>query len=272
MQRYWQNRNFRVGTIIVSVLFFLTFVSLFWTPHNPTKIYDDAILVGPSARFPLGTDYLGRDILSRIMVAGQVSFAIAAGTLVISAIVGITIGLISGYFGGIVDEILMRFIDAWMTIPGTILVIVFIAAFGTGIVQTLLAISLSGFTSFAKMTRSKVLSLKESYNVRWLRSLGVKNGRILFVHILPKIFPTLSVISAMRFSGAIMTEAALSYLGLGVQPPNASWGNILLRAQSYILTNWLYAFFPGFLITMTVIGFNLISDGLNKIHSEAGVR
>ncbi len=271
MKKYLQNRNFMIGFIIVSLLFIMMVVSLFWTPHPPNRIHDNHLLEKPSAQFLLGTDFLGRDILSRIMVSSQTAFLIGTGSLLFSGLIGISLGLLSGYFGGKIDELLMRFVDAWMTIPSTIMVLVFVAAFGSGITQTIIAISLIGFANFAKITRSKVLSIKESDQITWARAIGVKRSRILTRHILPDLIPTLMVVGALRFSGAILTEAALSYLGLGIQPPYASWGNILTRAQSYILTNWLYAFIPGLLITLMVIGFNLLSDGLNKIYSEEGV-
>jgi len=268
MGRYFQNRNFLIGAIIILILFSMMIISIYWTPHDPNMIYDDNILSRPSREFLLGTDYLGRDLLSRIMVASQTSFLIGTTTLLISGFIGITIGLLSGYYGGKLDEILMRFVDMWMTIPGTIMVLVFISTFGTGMVQTIVAISLISFSTYARMTRSKVLSIKESDYILWARSIGVPQLRILTRHILPDLLPTLMVVSALKFSDAILIEASLSYLGLGIQPPNASWGNILTRAQAYILTNFLYAVVPGVLITLLAIGFNLLSDGINKVYSS----
>lgn len=270
MRKYFHNRNVAAGFIIIALLLTMMIVSLFWTPHDPNKIFDNHILEKRSSEFWLGTDYLGRDILSRVMVASQTAFLIGTVSLLISGAIGITIGLVSGYFGGRTDEILMRFIDMWISIPGTIMVLVFIAVFGSGMTQTLIAISLTGFSTFAKMTRSKVLSIKESDHILWAKSVGVPNHRIITHHILPDLLPTLMVVGAMKFSEAILTESGLSYLGLGIQPPDASWGNILSRAQAYILTNWLYAIIPGILITATAIGFNLISDGINKIYSNEG--
>lgn len=268
MRKYLRNRNFLVGSTIILLLLTMMIISLFWTPHDPNKIYDDHILEGTSKEFLLGTDYIGRDLLSRIMVASQTTFLIGTVTLFISAFIGISIGFISGYFGGKTDEILMRFVDMWMTIPGIIMVLVFISSFGTGMVQTIIAISLISFATFARMTRSKVLSLKESDYILWAQSIGVPKYRILIRHILPDLLPTLMVIGALKFYDAILTEASLSYLGLGIQPPNPSWGNILTRAQSYILTNFLYALIPGLLITVLAIGFNLLSDGINKVYSS----
>lgn len=269
-EKNFANRNFRIGFCLVAGLLSMMIVSLFWTPHDPNKIYDHYILAGPCLKFPLGTDYLGRDVLSRIMVASQTAFLIGSSALLISGLIGISMGLASGYFGGRVDEILMRFVDVWVTIPGTIMVLVFVAAFGTGLMQTLIAISLISFSTFAKMTRSKVLSIKASDHVLWAKAVGVPGYRIMTRHILPDLVPTLLVVGAHKFSDAIMIEAGLSYLGLGIQPPDASWGNILTRAQAYILSNWLYAFIPGLLITVMVIGFNLVSDGLNQAAGREG--
>lgn len=258
------NFNLVLGLLIVGFLFIMMIVSIFWTPHDPNKIYGDMILQQSSTEFLLGTDYLGRDILSRIMVASQTAFLIGASSLLISGSIGITIGVVGAYYGGKIDEILMRIIDMWITIPSTIMVLVFISVFKSGMLQTIIAISFIGISKFAKMSRAKVLAVKESNYIKWANSVGIKRNRILTHHIMPDLLPTILVIAALEFSGAIMTEAALSYLGLGVQAPDASWGNILSRSQSYILTNPMYALVPGTLITLMVIGFNLISDGLSK--------
>lgn len=259
------NFNLIFGLSIIGFLFLMMIISLFWTPHDPIKIYGDMILKNPSREFLLGTDHLGRDILSRIMVASQTAFLIGSASLLISGTIGITIGVVSAYYGGRLDEVLMRIIDMWITIPSTIMVLVFISVFKSGMIQTIIAISFIGISKFAKMSRAKVLAVKESNHIKWAQSAGIRKTRILTHHIMPDLLPTILVISALEFSGAVMTEAALSYLGLGVQAPDASWGNILSRSQSYILTNPMYAIIPGILITMMVIGFNLISDGLSKI-------
>lgn len=262
------NLNLFLGICIVGLLFIMMIVSLFWTPYDPNHIYKEAVLQAPSSEFTLGTDYLGRDLLSRIMYASQTAFLVGSATLLFSGIIGVSIGLFSGFFGGKLDEVLMRIIDMLITIPSTIMVLVFIATFGSGMIQTIVAISFTGISKFAKMTRARVLSIKESNYIEWANSVGIKKTRILFFHIAPELTPTLLIIGALEFSGAIMTEAALSYLGLGVKAPNASWGNILSRSQSYLLTNPLYALIPGLLISFTVIGFNLISDGLSKVFVE----
>ncbi len=264
--RTFKNRNFKVGFIIVSILLFIALLSVVWTPHDPNYIYDDAILEGSSLRFIFGTDYLGRDNLSRLMVSMRTAFVIGTVTLIFSATIGITIGLISGYIGGKLDEILMRIVDMWMTMPGIIMALVFVAAFGTGMFQTILAISLLGFSSFAKIVRAKVLSIKELDKIIWAKSVGVKKSRIIYAHILPDLLPIICVIATSVFASAITIESSLSYLGLGVQPPDASLGTILSRAQGYILTNPLYPLIPAVLITLIVVGFNLISDGINKIY------
>ncbi len=266
--RIKSNKILTAGLIIIGTLLILMLLSLFWTPNDPYYIpYESDInykMLLPSVQFPLGTDHLGRCILSRVMKASQMAFLVGTMTLVVSGIIGITIGMVSGFFGGIVDELLMRFTDIIITIPGTLLLLIFIAVFGVGTMQTVIAISIMNFTTFAKMIRSRVISIKESDYVLWGKSIGAPQYRILLHHILPELLPIVLVISAMKFSGAVMAEAGLSYLGLGVQAPHPSWGNMLARAQTSITTNIYYALIPGLLITALVIGFNLISDGLKK--------
>lgn len=271
MKKLWKelthNKLLFAGLIIVGFLFLMMIVSLFWTPHDPYYIPNSSegmVMMKPNWEYPLGTDYLGRCTLSRIMKASQMAFLIGFSTLAISGAIGITLGLVGGYYGGIVDEIIMRFVDMWMSIPGMLLLLVFIAIFGGGTIQTIVAISLMNFSTFVKMTRSKVVSIKESDYILWAKNIGVPQSRIIFIHILPELSPILLVIAAMKFSGAIMAEAGLSYLGLGIKDPDPSWGNILNRAQSMLTTNIFYAIIPGLLITLLVIGSNLISDGLKK--------
>lgn len=264
--KFRKNRNLQIGLIIILVLFALCIVSFFWTPYDPyetsSKIQDQ--LQGPSREHTFGTDHLGRDVLSRVMIASQKAFFIGFSTLIIAGTIGTIIGLVSGYVGGIVDEIFMRIVDIFMTIPGTVLLLLFVTIFGRGTKQTVLAISIMNFPTFAKMTRSQVLSLKKREHILWAKAIGVQNRRIIFRHIFPELIPTLLVVSAMKFSSSVMAEAGLSYLGLGIQPPEPSWGNMLTRAQSSIISSPFNAIVPGLMITLFVIGFHLLSDGLRK--------
>lgn len=261
-----RNKNLTIGLTIILMLLVITIISFFWTPYDPYETSSNIAdqLQGPSLEHIFGTDHLGRDVLSRIMIASQSAFFIGFSTLLIAGTIGTLIGLISGYVGGTVDEILMRIVDVFMTIPGTVLLLLFVTIFGSGTKQTVIAISLMNFSTFAKMVRSQVLSLKKREHILWAKAVGVNNIRIIFHHILPDLAPTLLVVSAMKFSSSVMAEAGLSYLGLGIQPPEPSWGNMLTRAQSSIISSPFNAVIPGLMITLFVIGFHLLSDGLRK--------
>lgn len=261
-----KNRNLQIGLFIILTLFAICIVSFFWTPYNPYETSSNIAdqLQGPSREHIFGTDHLGRDVLSRIMVGSQGAFFIGFSTLILAGTIGITIGLISGYLGGAVDEVLMRIVDVFMTIPGTVMLLLFVTIFGRGTEQTVIAISIMNFTAFAKMTRSQVLSIKKREHIQWAKAIGVNDIRIIFQHLLPDLAPTLLVVGAMKFSSSVMAEAGLSYLGLGIQPPEPSWGNMLTRAQSSIISSPFNAIIPGFMITLFVIGFHLLSDGLRK--------
>ena len=245
-------------------------VSLFWTANDPLYIpipsdpFTNYRLLSPSLRFPFGTDELGRCILSRAMAASQTAFFIGGLTLLVAGTVGITLGLISGFFGGVLDEFFMGIIDVFLAIPNLLILLMFIAVFGGGTVQTIIALSLMNFVNYAKVVRNEVTSIKERDHILWAKNIGAKRRRIMFAHILPQLVPTLLVMGAMTFSGAVMAEAGLSFLGMGVQPPYPSWGNMLNRAQISLTENIFYAVVPGVLITLLVIGFNLISDGVKS--------
>ncbi|MBP2024968.1 ABC transporter permease [Peptoniphilus stercorisuis] len=261
-----KNKDLQIGLSIITILLLICIVSFFWTPYDPYETSSNILdqLQGPSKAHLFGTDHLGRDILSRIMIASQKAFFIGITTLLVAGSLGTLIGLVSGYVGGIIDNILMRIVDVFMTIPGTVLLLLFVTIFGRGTKQTVIAISIMNFTTFAKMTRSQVLYLKKQEHILWAKAVGVKETRIIFRHILPDLVPTLLVVSAMKFSSSVMAEAGLSYLGLGIQPPEPSWGNMLTRAQSSIISSPFTAVIPGLMITLFVIGFNLLSDGLRK--------
>lgn len=260
------NYSLYAGLIIMGMLFLMMIVSLFWTPQDPYATSSDysSQLLPPSPEHLFGTDHLGRDVLSRAMIASQTVFLVGLTTLLISGTIGIGLGLLAGFKGGWVDIVIMRLIEVFATIPGTILLLLFITVFGRGTVQTIIAISLMSFTTFTRMVRSKVLSLRQQEHILWARVIGAKDLRIILKHIMPDLLPLILVIAANQFSSAVMAEAGLSYLGLGVQPPQPSWGNMLTRAQAGLLTNPWNAIIPGILITMLVIGSNLTADGLSR--------
>lgn len=262
-----------VGLTLLGLITAMMLVSLVWTPHDAYLTSSDynMQLQGPSAEHWFGTDHLGRDVLSRSMIAAQTVFLVGVSTLIISGSIGITLGLIAGYRGGWADIVIMRLIEVFATIPGTILLLLFITIFGRGTQQTIIAISLMSFTTFTRMVRSRVLSLRQHEHILWAQVIGASNLRIIFVHIMPDLLPLILIIAANQFSSAVMAEAGLSYLGLGVQVSEPSWGNMLTRAQAGLLTNPWNAIIPGLLITILVIGSNLTADGLSR-HYNLKVR
>ena len=260
--------SLHIGITIIMVLLAIMIVSFFYTPYPVTEMSPGERFAPPSARHLLGTDNFGRDILSRPMIGSQTAFFVGLVAVSIGAGFGIIIGAISGYFGGIVDDAIMRVMDAMMAFPGILFALMFVSIFGVGIRNTIIAIGIMAIPSFARITRSGFIQHKEFEYVKNARSKGVSNMRIIFSHILPNVMSPIIVASSMGFSSAVLAEAALSYLGLGVQPPNPSWGRMLNESQIFIsLAPW-YAIAPGILITLIVLGFNFLGDGLRDLQDR----
>lgn len=268
MKRYFKNANFLTGIILISILVALLFLSFFDFYKDPYQTDGQELLRMPTNEHILGTDHLGRDVFARVIKAVQVDFLIGIMSVSFGAIFGILIALSAGYFGGITDEILMRLTDSLTSIPGTVLVLVIVSVIGRGLVQTIIAISVLNVPMYVRLIRNKIISIKNRDYILWAKGMGISNLRILFFHILPELLPDILMISAMRFSFAITIEAGLSYLGLGVQQPEPSLGNMLTRAQSSIMINPFTAFVPGIVIIIFVLGFNLLSDGLSAVYNE----
>lgn len=268
MKKYFRNSNFLTGFILISFLIILFVLSFFDFFKDPYKTDAASALIMPNEEHLLGTDHLGRDVLARVIKAVQVDFFIGLTSVLVGGIFGVFLALLAGYFGGILDEILMRITDALISIPGTVLVLVIVSIIGRGLVQTIIAISILNLPMYVRLIRNRIISIKNRDYILWAKGMGSSDLRILFFHILPEILPNILMISAMRFSFAITIEAGLSYLGLGVQQPEPSLGNMLTRAQSSIMINPFTAFVPGIVIIIFVLGFNLLSDGLNAVYNE----
>lgn len=259
-----KNTNLKIGLSIIGVLFFFMILSTFWTPYNPYLIDELNRLKPPSFSHILGTDQLGRDILSRVMVASQGAFYVGFISVLIGGIIGSFLGTISGYFSNWIDEIISKIIDAFMSIPSILFLLVFITIFGKDLKNTAISIGILNIPTFFRISRSKVMEIKNLPYITWARIIGVKEIQIIFSHIFPNILSTLIVVGALSFSTAILTEASLSYLGMGANPPEPTWGEIIYRAQEYITTNPFYAFVPGVLISLVAIGFNLLGEGIKE--------
>ena len=239
----------------------VTFVpGMFFTPYEPNAIDPLSKNLAPNASHILGTDYMGRDILSRIMDGAGTTFFVGLATVAIGSIIGSTIGAITGYFGGIVDEIIMRINDGLASFPSILLALVFVSVIGPGKYNIILALGILFIPSFARIMRSEYIVQKELDYVKSARLLGASHVRIMFLHILPNTKTMLLSSISIGFNNAILAEAGMSYLSLGVQPPDASLGRMLSEAQTYMLKAPWFALAPGITIVLTVLGFSLLNE------------
>lgn len=236
-------------------------------PHSPTKMDLGAFLAPAGPGHPLGTDESGRDVLSRLIYGGRVSLAVGLAAVVVSVVVGVAVGLVTSYFAGWPDIVLMRLTDAILTIPTFFLLLVVMAFFGSSLQNVILAIGLTSWMGVARLVRGEILRVKASDFVEAARAMGASPGRMMTKHLLPQAGPQIIVAASLGTGGAILAESALSYLGLGVQPPTASWGNMLSGAQNYIWQAPQLAVYPGALVLLTVLAFNFLGEGFRDVFS-----
>lgn len=236
-------------------------------PHSPTKMDLGAFLAPAGPGHPLGTDESGRDVLSRLIYGGRVSLAVGLAAVIVSVVVGVAVGLVTSYFAGWPDIVLMRLTDAILTIPTFFLLLVVMAFFGSSLQNVILAIGLTSWMGVARLVRGEILRVKASDFVEAARAMGASPGRMMTKHLLPQAGPQIIVAASLGTGGAILAESALSYLGLGVQPPTASWGNMLSGAQNYIWQAPQLAVYPGALVLLTVLAFNFLGEGFRDVFS-----
>lgn len=259
-----KNYNLIIGGILTGLMLLMIVTGLFFLPYDPEEMHLDLKLAGVSLAHPFGCDNYGRDIFTRVMVGARTTLAVALGTVGIGAGVGILIGAFTGYFGGWVDEVMMRIIDALFAFPSILLALVVISLLGSGKYQIIVALGIAFIPSFARVVRSEYLKQREMDYVKNARIMGCGHLRIMFVHILPNILPVLIPTTMIGFNNAVLAEAGMSYLGIGVQPPDASLGRMLSEAQTYLFSQPFYALFPGLTIVLLVLGVSLLADGLEK--------
>ncbi|MCL0073508.1 nickel ABC transporter permease subunit NikC [Dehalococcoidia bacterium] len=264
-RRLRKHRLALIGAAIILVLVFVALLAPFIAPHDPVEQNLGNRLLPPSIEHPSGTDNLGRCILSRLIHGSRVSLQIGIMVVGIASITGVTLGLIAGYRGGLIDELIMRIVDLLLAFPGIILALAIAGILGPSLYNVMLALAVVGWTSYARVVRGSVLSVKEKGFVEAVRVLGASDARIMFRHVLPNVMAPVIVMATLGMAHVILAAAALSFLGLGAQPPTPEWGSMLNDGRAFMRTAPHLTIFPGLAIMVTVLAFNFLGDGLRDI-------
>lgn len=250
------------GALLTIVIIVIALAAPLLAPYDPSAQETARRLEGPTNTHPLGLDDLGRDVLSRILFGARVSLRVGFSVVLIASTIGIALGAMAGYFGGKIDTVVMRTSDVLLAFPGILLAIAFVAVLGPSLNNVIIALSTIGWVGYARLVRGQVLKVREIEFVTAAKALGASSGRVIFFHVLPNVMNPVIVMATLGLAGAILAEAALSFLGLGVQPPTPSWGAMLSSGRQYLgMANHL-AIFPGLAIMLAVMGLNFLGDGL----------
>lgn len=253
------------GGLIVLILVLVAIFAPYVATVDPTAIDIKNALLGPSSGHILGTDQLGRDVFSRIIYGSRVSLSIGLVAVGLAAVIGVILGSLAGYFGGRTDSVIMRFVDIMLCFPSFFLILAVIAVIGPSIYNIMIIIGLTSWMGMARLIRAEILSLKEREFVLAAKVLGVGHWKIITRHLIPNGIGPVLVSFVLGVAGAVLVEAGLSFLGLGVQPPMPSWGNILMEGKAALGVAWWLILFPGLAILVTVLGFNLLGEGLRDM-------
>jgi peptide/nickel transport system permease protein len=265
-QRVFLGRGVVVfGLVIILILILVAILAPLLAPYDPYKIDPDSQLLQPGSKHLLGTDDLGRDTLSRVIYGTRNSLMVGIIAVGIAASIGISIGLVAGYIGGITYTVLMRFMDAMMTLPMILLALVIAALLGGGLKNIMIALGIGMVPSYTRLMCSQVLVVKENDYIMAGRSLGASNMRIMLIHVLPNCIPPLIVMMTMMLGMAILSEAGLSFLGIGIEPPGAAWGSMVSNGYRYLISNPILSVAPGVAIMLVVFAFNMVGDGLRDV-------
>lgn len=264
--------NFRMGfrhaniTIGLAILLLLV-VTVIFSPltKDPTEIDLRECLQPPSLKHPFGTDHLGRDVFARVVHATKVDLIVSLIIVCLSTLIGVTLGLISGYYGGLIDKVVVCFIDIFLALPELILALVIVGALGPGLLNSALALVALGWVRYARVTRGSVMSVKERQFVESLKALGIDDFSLIVRHILPNVISPVITIAMLHLGHTVLSLASLGFLGLGAQPPTPEWGTMLYEARSYLRSAWWLSVFPGLAIMVTVMSFTLLGDGIRDI-------
>ena len=267
----WRDKAGFAGMLILTGLVLMAVFAPFITPHDPTVQDLRARLMPPaweekgSWEHVLGTDHLGRDVLSRIIQGSRISLLVGTSVVLLAGSVGILLGLIAGYGGGRADSIIMRWIDTQVAFPGLLLALIILAVIGPSMLTVILVLSFNGWMVYGRMTRSAVLSVRQTPYVEAAEIVGCRRGRVIFRHILPNLTSPLLTLAILEFARIVLAEAALSFLGLGIQPPATSWGLDVANGKTYIFRAWWLVTMPGLAIALTVLAVNLVASWMRLI-------
>ena len=253
-----------LGTIIIFTLTILAVFAPLLAKYDPNVISIDEALLAPSSAHLFGTDQLGRDLFSRMLFGARVSLLVGGVSVGITVLIGLLLGSIAGYLGGLWDSLIMRFADIMLCFPAFFLILAIAAVLEPSMLNLILVIGLTGWMGVVRLVRAEILSLKEREFILAARAIGAGNSRIILRHLIPNALGPVIVNAALGVAGAILLESSLSFLGLGIQPPNPSWGNILAESKAVMGAAWWMSLFPGLAILVTVLGFNLIGEGLRE--------
>jgi peptide/nickel transport system permease protein len=262
LRRFFRNPLSVIGLVVVLVLLFIAIFAPLVAPHDPAKQHLIEKRAKPFGKYLLGADQFGRDILSRLIFGARVSLTVSIFSVLIGLAGGVVVGTLSGYIGGVVDTVLMRLMDLLLSFPYLLLAIVMVAALGAGTFNTTLAIGIWALPTFARMVRASVLSIISREYITAAHAIGVSHLRIMLTHVIPNYISPIIVYATLFMANAIMLEAALSFLGLGVQPPTPSWGEMISSGRNFLMVAPHVATIPGLAIMLAVLGFNLMGDGL----------
>lgn len=261
-KQFRRNRFAVAGGIVVLFLFLVSSLAPYITPYDPDTLDLYHVLMPPSANHWFGTDELGRDVFTRVVFGAGISLKVGFVAVGIAVMIGTVIGLVSAYYGGWIDSIFMRFVDIMLCFPTFFLILAVIAMLEPSIWYIMIIIGLTGWMGVARLVRAEVLSIRERDYILAAKAIGASDLRIIFRHVLPNAMSPVLVSATLGVAGAILTESALSFLGIGVQPPTPSWGNILTSGKDYIEFAWWLSLFPGLAILVTVLSYNLLGEGI----------
>lgn len=271
LKRLLRSKTGTVGAVLVLIVCLTALLAPLLAGHDPAavdplnRLKPPMWLEGGTKEHWLGTDNLGRDMWSRIVYGSRVSLIVGIGAVLVSGAIGAVLGLVSGFYGKWIDAVIMRVADGFMAIPTILFMLVVMAVVGPGLTTLIFVIGVTNWVSYTRVVRGEVLSIKERDFVKAAKAVGAKNGRIILKHILPNILSSFIVISGMNVATTIIMEASLSFLGLGIKPPDVSWGGMLSDGRQYVATSWWVATFPGLAITVTVLGVIFLGDWLRDV-------